>query len=147
MFCVLLGLGRGLELLGLAGVQQRAGRLQPPPTRPSRWHRGQLVFAFGRLEGVTLAAAAVEERDTLLWMKEQARARAKHANRPPRRRPHTPLPASSPPRPPLPLLWPLASQQDLPDEALAIVGDALAGVVHTRDTLAARLGWTAGGCS
>lgn len=59
----------------------------------------QLVFGFGALDGVPVAAAAVEERDTLLWLR----------------------------------------QQDLSDEALIIVTDALAGVRHTRASLAARL--------
>ncbi|GBF96324.1 exonuclease [Raphidocelis subcapitata] len=63
-----------------------------------RWSGDSIIFGWGRLQGQPLSAAAVEERDHLLWLKEQ----------------------------------------DLADETLLLVTDALAGVVHDRASLAAR---------
>jgi hypothetical protein len=72
-----------------------------------RWAKdGRLLFNFGALDGVPLAAAVVEQRDRLLWMCQQP--------------------------------------EKFSDEVILILKDALAGTIHTKATLPARLAEAAG---
>jgi len=46
-------------------------RLFSVPHSACRWKGDSIVFAFGSLQGTPLSAAAVEERDYLMWMEQQ----------------------------------------------------------------------------